>query len=292
MSSDAQKPGPVLVTGSNSGFGLAATLLLAQRGWDVWGTVRTEAKASALSDEAARAGCEERVHATLLDVSDHDSVTAAWGRGEMPEFYAVVNNAGYMPVAAVEEMSAAEAKALLDINLVTPAVIAACAIPAMRRRGTGRIVMVSSVAGREALLPFHAWYHASKFGLEGLTDVLRMEVAPFGIKVSIIQPGVFSTNIQATALSSGSRRPDSPYDQAYSRMRRLTALVDGVAPGPKPVAKAIATAVESGRPKRRYLVGRESLAIRAAGFIPDEVTDRLASFAVDLGSAGRPSTGD
>ena len=117
----------------------------------------------------------------VLDVSDHDAVVAHWPK--LPPFYAVVNNAGYSEMGAVEEVTAAQARAQLDVNLIAPAVVASCALPAMRERGSGRIVMVSSMFGRAAIMPLNGWYHASKFGLEALSDVLRMEVAGFGVKV-------------------------------------------------------------------------------------------------------------
>lgn len=143
----------------------------------------------------------------MLDVSDHDEVVAR--RPELPNFYAVVNNAGYSELGAVEEVSAEEARRQLDVNLIAPAVVSSCALPAMRERGAGRVVMVSSIAGRAAILPLNAWYHASKFGLEALSDVLRMEVAAFGVKVSVIEPGFFKTGIEQRAKEQAAERGPS-----------------------------------------------------------------------------------
>ncbi len=279
------RPGPVLVTGANSGIGLATALHLASRGWDVHGTVRSRAKVGVLRGAADEAGVRERVHPVVLDVSDHEALIARWPR--LPDFYAVVNNAGSNVTGAVETVAVDDAKALLDINLVTPGVVASCALPAMRRAGRGRIVNVSSIAGRAAVLPFHGWYHASKFGLEALSDVLRVEVAPFGVKVVLIEPGFFATSILSKAEEQmAATDDDSPYAAGIARAESITGFLERIAPPPDAVAKAIASAVESSRPKRRYLVGREALPVRALGFVPDQITDRVVRAVGNLDARG------
>lgn len=287
---DSQHPGPVLVTGANSGIGLASLLRFASRGWDVWGTVRSEEKAEGLRATAVDNGVAERVHPLVLDVSDHDAVVARWP--ELPAFYAVVNNAGMSQVGAIEEVPAAEAKALLDVNVVAPAVVSACAIPAMRERRAGRIVMVSSMFGRVAVMPLNGWYHASKFALEGLSDVLRMEVAGFGVRVSIVEPGFFNTGIEAQAHASiGERGADtsSPYRVAYERLSTLMGSGSRFAPPPDAVARSIVSAVESRRPLHRYVIGADAFALIAAErLLPREVIDASARLMSGLG--GAPAT--
>jgi NAD(P)-dependent dehydrogenase (short-subunit alcohol dehydrogenase family) len=271
----AKRPGPVLVTGANSGIGLASVLRLAQRGWDVHGTVRSAAKANDLRAAAKQARCAERVHPFVLDVSDHAAVVAAWP--DLPDFYAVVNNAGYSETGAIEEVSAERAKAQLDVNLIAPAVIASCALPAMRRAGAGRIVNVSSIAGRATILPLNGWYHASKFGLEALSDVLRVEVAAFGVKVVLVEPGFFKTKIGERMREKTDTADDhagSPYAKAYERVIAGLDLVERFAPPPDAVARTITTAIESARPRPRYLVGVDALATAATvPWIPRELTD-------------------
>lgn len=278
------KRGPVIVTGANSGIGLASALRFASRGWETWGTVRSEAKADELRAAAEAAGCLERVRPLVLDVSDHERVVGVWE--ELPDFYAVVNNAGYSQSGAVEEVDAAQARAQLDVNLIAPAIVASCALPGMRRLGGGRIVMVSSVAGRAAVLPLNAWYHASKFGLEALSDVLRVEVASFGVAVSIVEPGFFKTGITGRAremAARGEERRDSKYAAAYERMDGWIALVERLAPPASLVALAIASAVESRFPLRRYVVGLDALAaIVGEAIAPRALTDLAMRLAANL----------
>lgn len=268
------KPGPVLVTGANSGIGLSTALLLAEHGWSVWGTVRDDAKGEVLHAAAKERGVARLVHPLLLDVSDHDAVVDTWP--DLPDFYAVVNNAGYAETGAVEEVSAARAKAQLDVNLVAPAVVSACALPGMRRRGDGRIVMVSSIAGRASILPLNAWYHASKFGLEALSDVLRVEVASFGVKVVLVEPGFFRTHIgdKTRHRADAGVTADSPYRAAYERVARILDWVERLAPSADVVARSIRSAIESRRPRRRYVVGLDALSmVTTQPFTPRGLTD-------------------
>ncbi len=282
------RPGPVLVTGANSGFGLAATLRFAERGWETWGSVRSKAKAEEVAKAADDAGVSDLVHPLVLDVSDHDAVVKMWP--ELPPFYGVVNNAGYSALGAVEDVTAAQAKAQLDVNLIAPAIVSACALPAMRERGSGRIVMISSLAGRIAIMPLNAWYHASKFGLEALSDVLRMEVAGFGVKVSIVEPGFFKTNIDAGPAEAAAAMAvtSSPYRAAYERAANGTQMLQ-YAPPPDIVVHTIVSAVESKRPRKRYPVGADAVAaIATNALVPRSVLDTATRLASGLG--GKPGT--
>jgi len=280
----------VLVTGANSGIGLATTIRLAERGWEAWGTVRSDAKASDLRAAAEAAGVGATVTPVVLDVGDDEAVVARWP--ELPAFYAVVNNAGYSELGAVEEVPARQARDQLDVNVVAPAVVSACALPAMRERGDGRIVMVSSIAGRAAIMPLNGWYHASKFALEALSDVLRMEVAGFGVKVVIVEPGFFRTGIGSSARDRADARvtrESSPYATAYRRATSGLDAIERLAPPPDAVARVIVSAIESRRPLRRYLVGVDAMSVASSHpLIPRALTDAATRLVSGLG--GRPDT--
>jgi NAD(P)-dependent dehydrogenase (short-subunit alcohol dehydrogenase family) len=286
----ADKPGPVLVTGANSGIGLDTTLSLARRGWETWGTVRSQDKADTLAAAADGARVGQLVRPLVLDVSDDEAVIDMWP--ELPDFYGVVNNAGYSETGAVEEVSAAQARAQLDVNVVAPAVVSACALPGMRARGSGRIVMVSSIAGRAAIMPLNGWYHASKFALEALSDVLRMEVAGFGVRVSIVEPGFFKTGIGGNARGRTDVRvamEDSPYRTAYRRAMAGLDAIERLAPPPDAVARTIVSAIESPRPLRRYLVGADAVSVASTHpLIPRSLTDAATRLLSGLG--GGPAT--
>lgn len=259
----SRRPGPVLVTGANGGIGLATVIELARRGWDTWGTVRTEAAATVVEGAAIAHDLVGQIHPIVLDVSNHDAIRSSWR--ELPDFYGVVNNAGYSEVGAVEEVSVEAALSLLSLNVVTPALIASLSLPGMRRLGGGRVVMLSSVAGRFAVIPLNAWYQASKFALEALSDVLRLEVSSSGITVSVIQPGRFRTELERKVVRAAESRSGgaSPYSASYVRMARVLRRVEKVTPGPSRVGRVIVKAIESRRPARRYLVGFDARLLAA-----------------------------
>jgi NAD(P)-dependent dehydrogenase (short-subunit alcohol dehydrogenase family) len=146
---------------------------------------------------------------------------------------------------------------------------------------------VSSIAGRAAIMPLNGWYHASKFALEALSDVLRMEVAGFGVRVSIVEPGLFKTNIEGRAQDRTGElaaQPDSPYRRAYERSAQALEAAERFSPPPDVVAATIVSAVESPVPLTRYLVGADALALASAQpFLPREFIDAASQLLSGLG---------
>jgi NAD(P)-dependent dehydrogenase (short-subunit alcohol dehydrogenase family) len=261
----------VLVTGATSGIGLAITKELAANGFEVIATARTLEKAAYLQAALAEAGLA--VHALACDFERPDEVASAiekvfkiWPLGP----WSVVNNAGFAAPGAIEDVTAEIAEKQLVINVLAPAQVMRAFLPSMRTRGSGRIINISSVSGRVSS-PFIGWYSASKFALEALSDALRLEVREFGIEVILVEPTGFASSIWSNALPLlPSNAQTGPYRRAYSKAQKL---INSNFPEPSPVAKIVRTALESEKPKARYLVGKGTRAIPYLRLLPANLLD-------------------
>jgi len=242
-----------LVTGTSSGFGRHASVDLARAGFRVVATMRNLAKQQPLLDDAARHGVELDV--TRLDVTEAASIAAAtrhveerYGRLDV-----LVNNAGYGLIGAVEDTPADALRAQLETNVVGLVEVTRSFLPMMRARRTGRIINVSSMGGRTTF-PGFAPYHASKFAVEGLTEAMEFELAPFGIQVVLVEPGAFGTEFDRGSMVRMAR-DGSPYrpilDNMDARMSRFRFL----AQDPRAVSRVIVKAASARRPRLRYPVG-------------------------------------
>ena len=266
----------VLTTGANSGLGLATVVTLATLGFRSIGTVRSESKADAVMAAAKEAGV--RVETVLLDVTD--AMRCAEVVNQVRP-WAIVNNAGYSGVGAIEDVSDDEARHQLETMVVAPMRLARLALPHMRAAGDGRIVNVSSIYGLTTT-PLSGWYQASKHALEAASDALRLEVARDGVRVVLIEPGGLKTGIWEEFESDVSRR-DSGYEAAYHRIRSLIQSFMPFMGEPEGAANVIAKALTAKVPHARYLVGRDAQMIAAfQPFLPAAVRDRVTRFVVGL----------
>jgi NAD(P)-dependent dehydrogenase (short-subunit alcohol dehydrogenase family) len=265
-----------LITGSSSGIGLATSLYLALRGYTVWATMRNLEKAS----EIRKIIESERLPIELaqLDVCDDSSVKEAVAQilQKSGRIDVLVNNAGYGLRGAIEEVSLDEWKRQFETNFYGVIRVTQAVLPQMRAQRSGAIVNISSVLGRMAI-PFSGPYTASKFALEGLTETLRYELAPWNIKVVLIEPGFIATNFQQNAqLAQAAQSQDSPYalfKQASGR--RVQRNIYRAAP-PERVAETIYRAITHPRPKLRYAVGRDArLVLPLRRFLPEGLFERI-----------------
>jgi NAD(P)-dependent dehydrogenase (short-subunit alcohol dehydrogenase family) len=267
----------VLTTGANSGIGLATVVKLAKLGFRSVGTVRSESKAAAVMAAASSAGVS--VETVMLDVTDAMRCAEVV---DQVRPWAIVNNAGYSGVGAIEDVSDDEARHQLETMVVAPMRLACLALPHMRTAGDGRIVNVSSIYGLTTT-PFSGWYQASKHALEAASDALRLEVARDGIRVILIEPGGFTTGIWEEFEADVSRREDSDYEAAYHRIRSLLDPFMRFMGEPEGAAEAIAKSLTVKAPHARYLVGRDAQMIAAAQpFLPSVLRDRVTRFLVGL----------
>ena len=241
----------ILVTGASSGIGFDAAVALAKQGHRVYAAARRVERMEPLKAFG--------VVPLRMDVTDDASMEAgvrtvleAEGRID-----ALVNNAGYGYFGAIENVPLEEARRQLEVNVFGLARLCQLVLPSMRAQGSGRIVNISSVAGK-VVMYFGGWYHVSKYSVEALSDALRMELKPFGINVSMIEPGGIKTNwgiIAADHLAESSK--DTPYEAEGLResetMRKAYSM--RLLSNPSVVTRAISKAVNSRRPRARYRVG-------------------------------------
>ncbi|MFF3246324.1 SDR family NAD(P)-dependent oxidoreductase [Streptomyces sp. NPDC002870] len=267
----------VLITGTSSGIGRAAVERLVRRPeLTVYATARRPEAIAGLADAGARV--------LALDVTEPESMAAAVKsvEAEHGAVGALVNNAGYGEYGPVEEVPLDRIRRQLDTNVIGLAHLIQLVLPGMRRAGRGRIVNISSVGGK-VTFPLGGFYHASKFAVEGLTDVLRGEVKPFGISVSLIEPGAIRTGFGDTitsSLSENTADETGPYAALKKTQDALVAggFMERLAGSPDDVARAVERALTASRPRPRYVVTAHARALIASRrLLGDRGWDALVS---------------
>ncbi|HZB79651.1 MAG TPA: SDR family oxidoreductase [Nitrososphaera sp.] len=244
-----------VVTGSSSGIGYATALQLARSGYLTFATMRNPSKGADLVKAAESEGLPIQVEE--LDVTSHDSVSKAITRisTSVGRIDILVNNAGFATFGSLEDLSIKEIQNQIDTNLLGTVRVTQQVLPVMRKQGSGIIVNISSMLGRLAFPGLPA-YIATEFALEGLSESLSYEVAPFGIKVVLIEPGPVRTKaLDNRVRAQGSLREDSPYFDILKGLdSSLKSLFERASTADE-VAMAIVEAISSNEPKLRYPVG-------------------------------------
>jgi NAD(P)-dependent dehydrogenase (short-subunit alcohol dehydrogenase family) len=275
----------VLVTGASTGIGRATALRLDGSGWRVFAGVRKPEDAESLRGEAS-----ERLAPVILDVTEPEQIAAAAAQveSESPDgLDGLVNNAGVAVPAPLETVPLEDLRHQLEVNLVAYVAVTQALLPQIRK-AEGRVVFLASIGGRIAF-PFGGPYHASKFATEAIGDVFRQELRPWGIEVAIIEPGSIDTPIwgrgqdKAEEIEAKAPQTNLLYGAALEKFKKV--IEDTAERGipPEKVAKAIAHALESSRPKTRYLVGLDAqVQARLKPLIPTRLFDRIVARQLNL----------
>lgn len=271
-----------LVTGASTGIGRATALRLDASGWRVFAGVRKEEDAASLCEEGS-----DRLEPLMLDVTDAEQLDAAAKRvragAGQDGLHGLVNNAGIAVPGPLETLPIEDFKRQIEVNLTAQVAVTQAMLPAIRS-ARGRIVFITSIGGLMAFPMFGA-YHAAKFGLEAVGDVFRQELQPWGVSVSLVEPGSIATPIwergQAEADAVAGRARDGHSDlygnamEAYREVARKTGE-RGIPP--ERVAAKIEHALSARRPRTRYLVGADARGQAfASRFLPDRLVDWMVA---------------
>lgn len=275
---------PVLISGCSSGIGAATAEMLVRAGHTVYATARRTETLAGL--EAL--GC----HALALDVTSEDSMIAAVNAVEADhgKVGTLINNAGYGEYGPIEEADLDRVRTMFETNVFGLARLTQLVLPAMRRSRSGRIVNIGSMGGR-ITFPVGGFYHASKYAVEAISDALRVEVKPFGIDVILVEPGLIRTNFESRVnesleMATPPLGEDTAYADLLAANDKSTAsgyANDFMTTSPEAVAAVIIRAVESARPRSRYVVTSAAKAlISLRRFGGDRVWDATMRSRYDL----------
>ncbi|MEO8329168.1 MAG: SDR family NAD(P)-dependent oxidoreductase [Candidatus Nanopelagicales bacterium] len=265
-----------LVTGASSGIGRATAVALAEKGFVVYATARTAGDLANIEQLGLRA--------VELDVTDEAAAGAVVGdiQERAGGVDVLVNNAGYALQQPIEKAAMSEVRRQFETNVFAPARLAQLVLPGMRSRGSGRIINIGSMGGRFTL-PGGGYYHATKHAMEAVSDALRLEVAGFGVKVVLIQPGPVQSEFGQAAVASMTAQPDT--NDAYASFmvalrHAMDSAYDGSMsrfdPTPADVAAVIVKAATAANPRPRYAIGSTArLLMTGRRVLPDQLWDLL-----------------
>jgi NAD(P)-dependent dehydrogenase (short-subunit alcohol dehydrogenase family) len=275
-----------VVTGSSSGIGLLTVVELALSGCRVVATMRNLDNRGRLEEAAQKAGVRDRLDLRRLDITEFDSLPGAvdaivrdYGRIDV-----LVNNAGFSSAGFGEDMQLAEIRDQLETNFFGNVAMTKAVLPLMRKQKSGHIIQVSSVTGRAAP-PMIGGYAASKFALEGWSEAVRIEVHSLGIRVVLVEPGSYDTDIwtRNVKLSAGALDPASPNRE---RSQRFSEFVKNTAKNrrdAREVAKLIVRIARDPNPKLRYLIGADAkMQVWLRRILPWRTYERMIAKAVKI----------
>ncbi len=250
-----------VVTGSSSGIGLLTAVELARNGYRVLATMRDLARSGKLEDAAQKAGVRERTDLRRVDITEFDSlpgvaqaIVREYGRIDV-----LVNNAGFSTAGFVEDTQLAELRHQMETNFFGNVAMTKAVLPIMRKQKSGHIIQMSSIGGR-AGAPMLSSYEASKFALEGWSESLRIEVHSLGIRVVLIEPGAYDTDVweRNLVISRQALDPNSPNRERSRRFADYVKSQAGKRRDPREIAQLIVRVANDPNPKLRHLIGPDA----------------------------------
>jgi len=246
-----------VVTGTSSGIGFETALALAREGYYTYATMRDTTKSDIIKELGKKDNL--KISVLELDVDDKNSVKNAIRKilNQKQRIDILVNNAGWGLWGCVEDVSVDEFKAQFDTNFFSIIRLIQEVGPTMRTQGSGKIINISSVAGRIGF-PASPAYISSKFALEGLSECLRLEMAPFGVDVVIIEPGVIKTNFLNPVKLSKKSESDTAYSDITTKVVSGIKMMAEMGTPPKEVADAVVKSIKDDKPLPRYIVGNDA----------------------------------
>jgi len=246
-----------VVTGTSSGIGFETALALAREGYYTYATMRNTAKGDKLKELSSKESL--KIDVLELDVDNENSAKTAIKHilDQKQRIDVLVNNAGWALWGCVEDVSVDEFKTQFETNFFSIIRLIQEVGPTMRNQGSGTIVNISSVVGRIGF-PASPAYISSKFALEGLSESLRFEFAPFGVDVIIIEPGVIKTNFMKNMKMAKKSELDTVYKDITTKVVSGVKMMTEMGTHPKEVASTIVKAIKDKKPLPRYIVGNDA----------------------------------
>ena len=267
----------VLVTGASRGLGLEIALRMAESGFRVWAGIRDPRQATGVIEVGRQRGIQ--LDTVLLDVTDDSSIDAAVSTiASQGGLFGLVNNAGVTGRAYFEDFPENRVRQIFEVNVFGTMKVTRRVLPLLRQAGAGRIVTLTSIGGRIGTMGL-APYIATKFALEGFSESLWLEMKPFGVHVTIVEPGMVKTDIwdESRRVLAEAQNPQSPYYGLFTRAEQLaSSALSSSRLSPRDVADTVLRAMTAKQPRLRYIVGkRAGLVLALRRHLPGELFERL-----------------
>ncbi|HEU5141127.1 MAG TPA: SDR family oxidoreductase [Bacillales bacterium] len=252
-----EKRSVAFVTGSSSGFGLLICVALAEAGYYVVASMRNLRKKERLMEVVSERDVVDHIECVELDVTKSNEVDAviASVTERLGPIAVLVNNAGFAAGGFSEEVPMGKWREQFETNFFGLVAVTKAVVPFMRESQSGMIINMSSIGGRSAL-PGLGPYQASKFAVEGFSETLRLEMVPYGVKVVLVEPGSFKTDIWGKGVEDVSLSADSPYQAKTERLMKIVKRIAETADDPNEVAHLVARIAQMENPKLRYPIGK------------------------------------